>query len=297
MSAERTGKKRIVPAEVPIVLGEPNNYNRAMLNDVLRSLGYTKVYPATSGEEILESMSLWSPELVILENLLPDISGTELVHRFRREEILRDRKVPVIMVTSDPRSEVVQEARIAGIDEFAAKPISHALIKQRIEECLLRPRPFIEAKKYVGPCRRRKRNFEYRGSLKRGSDSGDVTDKAPDMDMNRRMLDQCAGRLNEIAQSIDPADRAGLRSLYNTAREANEIAKQLRDQALELATECVLRYIEGVAAHGKLQANVITTHMAAIRLLLTQKTNTPQGRLEVAQGLQTIVRRKLREVA
>ena len=39
-----------------------------------------------------------------------------------------------------------------------------------------------------------------------------------------------------LAKPIDPKDRGAVRALYNTANEANDIARQLRDDALELAT-------------------------------------------------------------
>ena len=293
----KTRQKRINPAEIPIVLGEPVNYARAMINEVLRNLGYQRVFSAANANEIVEAMNVWHPRVVIMENLLPDMPGTELVHQFRREDIVPNRGVPVIMVTGDPRLETVQEARMAGVDEFAAKPISHAIIKERLDEVLLRPRPFIEGKHYVGPCRRRKRNIEYKGSLKRISDPLEVTVTAPDLTMNQRMLEQCAIRLAEIAKSIDPRDRGGVRTLYNTANEANEIARQIRDDALELATLCVARYIEGVGASGALQPSVISAHMNAIRLLLKHTSKESSERLEIAQGLQKIVKRKLREAA
>ena len=289
--------KRLNKAEVSIVLGEPTNYARAMICEVLRNLGYQKVYPAASANEIIEACNVWHPRVIILENLLPDLPGTQLIHRIRREEIVPNRGVPAIMVTNDPRLETVKEARMAGVDEFAAKPISHSNIEVRLDEVLKRPRPFIEGKNYVGPCRRRKRVIEYSGSLKRLSDPLEIVEAKPDQEMNHRMLDQCAMKMNALAKSIDPKDRGAVRTLYNTANEANEIARQIRDDALELATLCVSRYIEGVGASGALQAQVISTHMNAIRMLLSNKSQNSSERLELAQGLQKIVLRKLREAA
>lgn len=289
--------KRLNPAEIPIVLGEPVNYARAMINEVLRNLGYQKVYSAANAAEIIEAMNVWQPRVVMMENLLPDMPGTELVHKFRREDIVPDRGVPVIMVTSDPNVETVQKARMSGVDEFAAKPISHATIKERLDEVLLRPRPFIEGKNYVGPCRRRKRSLDYKGSLKRISDPLEVTVQTPDIELNERMLIQCAERLTSLATSINPRDRGGMRTLFNTANEANEIAHQIQDDALELATRCVARYIEGVGASGALNTDVIKAHMAAIRMLLTRTDRESSERLEIAQGLQKIVQRKLRDAA
>ena len=183
--------RKINKADVSIVLGEPSNYARAMICEVLRNLGYQKVYPAASAAEIIEAANVWHPRVLILENLLPDIPGTELIYRIRREDIVPNRGVPTIMVTNDPRLETVKNARMSGVDEFAAKPISHASIEVRLDEVLKRPRPFIEGKNYVGPCRRRKRVIDYAGSLKRLSDPIDTMEEKPDSEFNHRMLDQC----------------------------------------------------------------------------------------------------------
>ncbi|MAP95056.1 MAG: hypothetical protein CMK07_08910 [Ponticaulis sp.] len=290
-------KKKFNPAETPIVLGEPQNYARAMISEVLRNLGYQRVFPATNAAEIVEAMNVWHPHVVIMENLLPDMQGTQLVHQFRREDIVPNRGCPVIMVTSDPRLETVKNARMAGVDEFAAKPISHSIIKVRLDEVLMRPRPFIVGKNYVGPCRRRKRNIDYKGSLKRLSDPVDMVTEKPDLTMNHKMLVQCAERLSDIAKSIDPKDRGSVRTLYNCANEASDIAKRIQDDALELATSCVTRYIEGVGASGALQSDVVTAHMNAIRTLLKHSDKQSSDRLQIAMGLEKIIQRKLREAA
>ncbi len=290
--------KKINKAEIGIVLGEPSNYARAMVAEVLRNLGYQKIYSARTAAEIIENCNVWHPDLVILENLLPDMKGVELVARMRKEDIVPDRGIPCIMLTNDPRLETVKEARLAGIDEFAAKPVSHKVVESRVNEVLYRPRPFIEAKNYVGPCRRRKRNLSYKGSLKRLNDPIQAVKTTTSEEyLNKKMLESCAERLSQVSCNIDPTNRAEVRQLYNTASEANEIAKKLEDSALELATQCVSRYIEGVGASGALQAAVIIAHVDAMRLLLGSVKSEAAERLQIAQGLKTIVMQKLREAA
>lgn len=298
MAKTSDNEKKINKANISIVLGEPSNYARAMISEVLRNLGYQKIFSARTAAEIIENTNVWHPDLIILENLLPDTPGVELVSRMRRDLIVPNRSVPCIMLTNDPRLETVKEARLAGIDEFAAKPVSHKVVESRINEVLFRPRPFIEAKNYVGPCRRRKRNLSYKGALKRLNDPTIAVKSSTNEDtMNLKMLENCAERLSEVSRMIDPTNRAEVRQLYNTASEANEIARQLEDNALELATQCVSRYIEGVGASGALQAAVIMAHVDAIRMLMSSVKSEAPGRVEIAQGLKTIVLQKLREAA
>lgn len=291
-------EKKINKANISIILGEPSNYARAMISEVLRNLGYQKIYSARTATEILESVNVWNPDIIVLENLLPDTQGVELVSRIRRENIVPNRAIPCIMLTNDPRLETVKEARLAGIDEFAAKPVSHKVVESRLNEVLFRPRPFIEAKNYVGPCRRRKRNLSYKGPLQRLNDPiHAVKTRSDEETMNLKMLESCAEQLSQFSKTIDPANRAEVRQLYNTASEANEIARQLEDTALELATQCVSRYIEGVGASGALQASVISAHVDAIRMLMTSVKSEAAERIQIAQGLKIIVLQKLREAA
>ncbi len=299
MARNANSDKKLIKSEVPIVLGDPHNYSRAMISEVLRNLGYQRIYTACNGEEIIEAANVWHPRVIILENLLPDMKGTELVSRIRRSNIVSDRSVPCIMLTNDPRIETVQEARMAGVDEFAAKPVSHKVIEARLDEVLLRPRPFVEAKKYVGPCRRRKRNLSYKGPLKRLSDPvNPIEDSATDEEqMHRQMLVQRADQLSQFSHNINPKSRVEVRQLYNTANEANEVAKQLRDDALELATSVLSRYIEGVGASGDLRTEVIEMQIDALRLLLGSTDRNCAERLEIARGLRKIVVQKLRETA
>lgn len=290
--------KKIVKSELPIVLGEPNNYARAMINEVLRNLGYQRIYSAASAAEIIDAANVWHPRVILLENLLPDTKGTELVSRIRRDLIVPDRSIPCIMITSDPRLETVQEARLAGVDEFAAKPVSHKVIESRLDEVLLRPRPFVEAKKYVGPCRRRKRNLSYNGALKRLDDPFHAVERTTSEEaMNKQMLVQCAETLSSISCQLDPTNRAEVRQLFNTANEAHDIAKRLQDEALELATICATRYIQGVGASGALQAAVIAAHVNALRTLLNSTDQERSERLQIARGLRQIVAQKLHEAA
>lgn len=297
MTNAPTKTKKLVKSEVSIVLGDPSSYARAMIMEVLRNLGYQRIFSATNAAEIIEAANVWHPRVIILENLLPDMRGTELVGRIRKDLIVPDRSVPCIMITSDPSLETVQEARMAGVDEFAAKPVSHKAIEARLDEVLLRPRPFIEAKKYVGPCRRRKRTLSYKGTMKRLTDPLQPvkTDTAAEAVRHKEMLTQCTEVICKIATEIDPTNRAEVRHLFNTANEANEIAQRLRDEALEVATNCISLYIQGVGASGALQAFVLTTHVEALRLLLGSTDRDSNERLQIAHGLRTIVAQKLHE--
>jgi DNA-binding response OmpR family regulator len=63
--------------------------------------------------------------------------------------------VPIIMLSGFTEHRRITEARDAGINEFLAKPISAKSIYQRVATIIDNPRPFIRAKNFFGPDRRR----------------------------------------------------------------------------------------------------------------------------------------------
>ena len=75
--------------------------------------------------------------------------------------------VPIVMLTGHTSLERVHQARDAGINEFLAKPVSSKNLLGRLVSVIEHPRPFVRARCYFGPCRRRRRNDEYHGPERR----------------------------------------------------------------------------------------------------------------------------------
>jgi two-component system, OmpR family, response regulator ResD len=117
-------------AKVLIVDDEPNI--REVVGLYLRRDGHT-VVSATDGEEALEAFRESEPDLVVLDLMLPKISGLEVCRRMRT-----DRRVPLIMLTA--RGE--EEERIVGLslgaDDYVVKPFSPRELAARVAAVLRR---------------------------------------------------------------------------------------------------------------------------------------------------------------
>jgi two-component system response regulator ResD len=117
-------------AKVLIVDDEPNI--REVVGLYLRRDGHT-VVSATDGEEALEAFRESEPDLVVLDLMLPKISGLEVCRRMRA-----DRRVPLIMLTA--RGE--EEERIVGLslgaDDYIVKPFSPRELAARVAAVLRR---------------------------------------------------------------------------------------------------------------------------------------------------------------
>jgi two-component system phosphate regulon response regulator PhoB len=125
-----------MPATVLIVedeadLGELMRYN-------LEAEGY-RIVSAESGDEAVERIRDGVPDLILLDWMLPGLSGIELMRRWRsREETAR---VPVIMVTARGEEEERIRGLATGADDYLVKPFSMPELVARIQALLRRSSP------------------------------------------------------------------------------------------------------------------------------------------------------------
>ena len=87
---------------------------------------------ATDGEEALEVARNDSPELIILDVMLPRMNGLEVLSELRRDE--NHRRTPVIVVTA--WSHAAEAATAAGADIFLAKPFEPEFLTHAVEELI-----------------------------------------------------------------------------------------------------------------------------------------------------------------
>ena len=87
---------------------------------------------ARGGQEALDSLREYSPDIVLLDLMMPDVSGDEVVRQMRANRKLRH--VPVIIFTAAETRE--DELRAAGANYFIAKPFSLDGLRDTVQEAI-----------------------------------------------------------------------------------------------------------------------------------------------------------------
>ena len=134
-----------------------------VVRDFLQSKGYT-VYEAKNGEHALALFRQHDIALVLLDLMLPDISGEDVCKRIREMS-----NVPIIMVTAKSE-EVDQLAGLRfGADDYIVKPFSLKVLLARMETILRRVAGQTVQKKDTWQNGDLEINFDTRVVLKRGT--------------------------------------------------------------------------------------------------------------------------------
>jgi len=106
-----------------------------MLRYNLEKQGY-RVEEAADGQEALTRISETQPDLVLLDWMLPVMSGIEVCRQIRRRPVTRD--LPVIMVTARTEDQDAVRALNTGADDYITKPFNLEALLARMRALLRR---------------------------------------------------------------------------------------------------------------------------------------------------------------
>lgn len=113
-----------------ILIVDDNLAGRETLKGLLYGRGYDLVF-AANGIDALKLADEYTPDLILLDVMMPGMDGFEVCQRLRANQKVAE--VPVIMVTALDDRESRLRGIEAGADDFVSKPFDHAELRKRVE--------------------------------------------------------------------------------------------------------------------------------------------------------------------
>ncbi|HON19241.1 MAG TPA: response regulator [Salinivirgaceae bacterium] len=95
------------------------------------------VITAASGEAAIKYLETNTPDLILLDIMMPHISGIDVLERIRKTERLKD--LPVIIISAITDEIYIEKARNLGVNHYVTKPINVEELIQLVSNLLKTP--------------------------------------------------------------------------------------------------------------------------------------------------------------
>lgn len=122
-------------SELNILIVEDEDAIRSMLIMVLTQAGF-RAFDALDAEEAQAILNQTLPDLILLDWMLPGVSGAEWARRLKKDSVLRE--LPIILLTARGEEEDKVKGLEIGADDYITKPFSPKELIARIRAVLRR---------------------------------------------------------------------------------------------------------------------------------------------------------------
>ncbi|MDQ1363227.1 MAG: two-component system, sensor histidine kinase and response regulator [Pseudomonadota bacterium] len=113
-----------------ILVVEDEAINRNIITWRMQGTNY-KIRFAVTGQEALDQVAVKKPDLILLDVMLPEIMGLQVLHTLRQSYSMVD--LPVIMVTGIDENERIVRALELGANDYVTKPINFPILLARMQ--------------------------------------------------------------------------------------------------------------------------------------------------------------------
>jgi CheY-like chemotaxis protein len=251
-----------------VLVVEPNKYQGQIILDLLRNAGVDKVRVVTDQAAAVDLLEVYNANVVIASFEMAPMDGAAWTRAYRRNHKLPGRRQAIFITSGAFSLAMAEQCRHAGANALIGKPISTKVLLATIAKVLGKPREFIDAEGYVGPCRRagivtagapkKRRKVDESATQLDTKTLQTVVDAlvsaaaAYAMDANK--LEGCETALRQVqAYAVNSADRPLMRACAAFALQLSS-AKGLRVEAVRASLEVCVNGVVKLVSLGADQA-------------------------------------------
>ncbi|MDN4165913.1 response regulator [Cytophagales bacterium LB-30] len=104
-----------------VLIVDDSLYMRTLIKDALEEGGYKVIGQAANGEEAIDLAFELLPDIITLDNILPDMIGTDILKVYKDEGL----SSKVVMISAVGQESVINEGKELGAAEYIVKPFTN----------------------------------------------------------------------------------------------------------------------------------------------------------------------------
>ncbi len=186
-------KDSYLKEDIKVVIAEDEAIVRLDLKEILTERGLTVVGEASRGDEAIELVKKYSPDLVILDIKMPGVDGIKAAEEISTFE----RKPAILFLTAFSQRDLIERARDAGAMAYLIKPFQENELLPAIEIALARHEEVTAAESYIDSLNDEKAKLEAKIEF-------------------RKLLDRAKGKLMD---NFDMGEAEAFRFIQKTAMD------------------------------------------------------------------------------
>ncbi|MBU6372149.1 MAG: response regulator [Alphaproteobacteria bacterium] len=244
-----------------------NAFARDLASNAVRQIGAPRIILVRGLADVRDQFAATPPNIVLCDADDPDTDALTLTRQLRSKALPAPAATPIILISTQSRAVDVAAARDAGVTEYMVAPFTVQSLSARLESALLRPRPFVEAATYVGPCRRRRNTAGYGGPFRRQID-GDGAIHTRDSPERAALLAQIVA-IRRLNRTVNLTAMTRVWAVHKAAHEMLQLALRLKDPPVIVACTALYGYIERRGPRRGFDPRLIEKHMDGLHALFT----------------------------
>lgn len=116
-----------------ILIADDNEPNRELLDAFLVGVD-CETEIAVDGQDTLDKVASFKPDLILLDIMMPKLSGFEVCKKIKEDPA--SKRIMILMVTALNELGDIERAVAAGTDDFLSKPVNKVELTKRVENML-----------------------------------------------------------------------------------------------------------------------------------------------------------------